>query len=347
MNGDIELFSRPVYIGDDCPDPITQGHIATPTKESTPQYSYTYKGWSATDGGTANSSVLKNITEDKVLYSTYTESVRQYTITYYDTDGTTVLKTQQVEYGSLPGYIPEKSGYSFIEWQPAITAVTGDASYCATWEEKISFAGSSWADIAALSGSGQAQQHFAVGDTRTETLTYADGTTEKIKLTIIGFNHDVKSDGTGNAGITILSNVLATQMRMSTSSTMYEYPETEGYKYLNNTILPALSSSLVGHIKGVDKTYTRAKSPFNDVDIKDQKLWLLANPETYYELESCYEYFDTEAKRKGYTIDDVACEYWLRTGNSGPANWMVIRTNGSGYFRNYEKTSGIRFGFCI
>lgn len=76
MNGAEVLFTRPVYIGDDCPDPVTQGRIDTPAKESTAQYEYTFNGWTATDGGVADSTALKNITADKTLYAAYSSAVR-------------------------------------------------------------------------------------------------------------------------------------------------------------------------------------------------------------------------------------------------------------------------------
>lgn len=56
-------------------DPITreENPIATPTKESTIQYSYTYSGWD-TD--------FSNIVMDIDVYATYEESLREYTIQY-------------------------------------------------------------------------------------------------------------------------------------------------------------------------------------------------------------------------------------------------------------------------
>lgn len=137
MNGDNVLLTRPVYIGDDCPDPITQGRIETPTKESTVQYNYTHSGWTSYNGGTANSSVLKNITEDKVVYSAYTKTAVKYTITYYDEDGTTVLHTEQLGYGTIPSYVPTKEGTTFGEWLPTPVMVTGDASYTVSWSSVL------------------------------------------------------------------------------------------------------------------------------------------------------------------------------------------------------------------
>ena len=155
-DGTLELYKRPVADGDDCADPVARGLMPAPTKESTVQYNYTYSGWSLTGGGSANSNALKAVTEDKAVYAAYSSAVRKYTITYYDSDGTTVLKTESLAYGSTPSYVPEKSGASFSGWNPAVAPVTGNASYTAQWQEKITFAGGSWADIAAISESGKA-----------------------------------------------------------------------------------------------------------------------------------------------------------------------------------------------
>ena len=138
MNEDVKLFSRPVYIGDDCPNPLDQGHIkTTPTKVSDVQYDYTYAGWGDSNGGSVDTNILKNITEDKSVYAIYKSKLREYTITYLDSDGVTVLKTEQLPYGTVPSYVPTSSSGVFQEWIPAPTAVTGNASYKAVWSAAI------------------------------------------------------------------------------------------------------------------------------------------------------------------------------------------------------------------
>lgn len=128
-----EEFVKPVATGDDCVDVVAKGLWAKPTKPSDAQYDYTYYGWGASDGGAADSTILQNITEDKTVYAIFTKTVRIYTITWLDDDGTTVLKTESLAYGAMPSYEPTKDNYTFKGWTPAITAVTGDASYTASW----------------------------------------------------------------------------------------------------------------------------------------------------------------------------------------------------------------------
>lgn len=92
-----QLYRMPVLTGDNCKDPVANGNIATPTKESTVDTVYTFSGWSLTQGGNANSAALSNVTEDRMVYVAFKASARTYTVRFYD--GDTLVKTQQVAYG--------------------------------------------------------------------------------------------------------------------------------------------------------------------------------------------------------------------------------------------------------
>jgi uncharacterized repeat protein (TIGR02543 family) len=137
MYGETELIKYPVISGDTCRDPVTNGYISAPTKESTVQYHYTFYGWGASDGGAADANILKNITEDKTVYAIFTATVRYYTITWLDDDGETVLKTESLAYGAIPDYAATKDGYLLDGWIPDVSAVSGDASYTAKWSEVV------------------------------------------------------------------------------------------------------------------------------------------------------------------------------------------------------------------
>lgn len=103
-----------------------------PTREATAQYTYTFNGWSPSVGP-----IYKN-TE---YTATYTSTVNQYTITFVDDDGTTVLDEQTLDYWATPVYAgetPTKEAtqqytYTFSGWTPAIATVTEDATYTATY----------------------------------------------------------------------------------------------------------------------------------------------------------------------------------------------------------------------
>lgn len=352
--GGVELYKMPVIVGDTCHDPVTKGYIETPTKESTAQYNYTHSGWSLTDGGSASSSALTNVTEDRTVYAAFASTVNKYTITYYDSDGTTVLTTKSVAYGATPTYIPEKSGYTLSGWQPEIVPVTGDASYIAQWEEKITFAGSSWEDIITATEEGKAQTLFAVGDTRTEMLG-----DETVTYTIVDFNKDITSvngigNATGYAGVTIVSNVLATTKQMfSTASTSGtgKWSNSIPKSYLNTTIKPLLPSALLSGIKSVRKEQQDSANSPTSLYNEYEDIWIPSFKEVnYYVANTRYSYFTTKESRIGYKADGTASSYWLRSGSNGggTAVWYSISTTGGdNSVTSVTAKHGIRFGFCI
>ncbi|MBQ6541660.1 MAG: hypothetical protein IJL73_04195, partial [Lachnospiraceae bacterium] len=104
---------------------------ATPEKESTAQYTYTFKGWTPE---------ITTVTSDATYMATFTEALRSYTVKFVHEDGT-VLDTQTLTYGTMPEYkgaTPEKASteqyvYTFAGWAPELTIVTEDAVYTAVF----------------------------------------------------------------------------------------------------------------------------------------------------------------------------------------------------------------------
>jgi hypothetical protein len=116
----------------------------TPTKASTDQYTYTFKGWSATNGGFIFQK-LPVVTGNVIYYAVFTQTARAYTITW-NINGMTASST--FAYGSVPVYwgTPAKPAtaqntYTFKGWSTApngmvlssLPAVTANASYYAVF----------------------------------------------------------------------------------------------------------------------------------------------------------------------------------------------------------------------
>ena len=245
MRGEEELLKYPVISGDTCRNPVSKGLIDTPTKEQTVSTVYTYSGWSLTDGGAASSSALQNVTEDRTVYAAFAESVRTYTINFYD--GETLLTSKQVAYGTKPSYTPTKEGYVFMGWSPEITEVTCDTDYIAIFEEASDFANGSWEYISRVSKAGSAATVFKEGDTRKETLTWSDGTTEEITFTI-GAIYDADTED-GTPVITIVpTGLISKQSKYHTkngeSYNPLQYTDTVLHTFLMETVKPALPANL-------------------------------------------------------------------------------------------------------
>lgn len=201
-NGNDTIFIKPVAVGDDCVDVHAKGMIETPTKASSAQYDYTYSGWCLTDGASANSDALKGVTEDRTVYAAYSTTTRSYTVTFYDSDGVTILNTETVKYGSKPSYAPTKDDYIFAGWEPTLTAVTGDTSYTAIWDEGLDFTTLSWTEIDSALKEGKAH-YFKLGARKSFNIKLANGQSRTVFTEIVGINHDDLADGSGKAGLTM------------------------------------------------------------------------------------------------------------------------------------------------
>ena len=102
---------------------------ATPSKEATAEFTYTFGGWTPE---------VVAVTGDATYQATFTPVKRNYTITWINDDNS-VIDTTSVAYGEVPTHAdPSKAAtveytYIFTGWSPEVVAVTGEASYKATY----------------------------------------------------------------------------------------------------------------------------------------------------------------------------------------------------------------------
>ncbi len=122
QSGKVAYGTKPAYTG------------ATPTKAATAQYTYVFKGWSP---------AVSNITGDATYTAVFDAVVNEYTVTWMN--GDTVLQSGKVAYGEKPTYTgdtPTKAAtaqytYVFKGWSPAVSNVTGDATYTAVFDAVV------------------------------------------------------------------------------------------------------------------------------------------------------------------------------------------------------------------
>ena len=100
-------------------------------------YSYTGIGWNTEmDSQTNDASAITNVIADRTVYAAYTWTVRTYTVTWKNSDGTVLETDTNVAWGTTPTYngsTPTSGGQSSTGWNPAISAITGDTIYTAVY----------------------------------------------------------------------------------------------------------------------------------------------------------------------------------------------------------------------
>lgn len=370
-DGTVEYGKKAVAVGDDCADPIARGVFATPTKGSTAQYDYNFYGWATTTNGAMDANALKAVTEDRTVYANFAAVLRYYTIRYLDTDGS-VLKTESLAYGSMPSYEAEKDGYGFGGWTPSLAKVTGDASYTAIWEEKLTFANASWSQIAEIAAAGEAQDYFAVGDTKNIVFT-AEGKSITMPVIIAGFDHDDLADGSGKAAISCVCGKSLTHIATKASSdgNYYSWGGLYLKRYLNTTLKDSLPSDLQSAIKTVTKVYNNGRDSYgqvaNNLYTTNVAVWTPSSTEVGFDgnVNSAYtalgqgtQYplFTNDASRvrkSAYYTSGTGKSIWLtRSMDAATMGQMVaVGANGEYTFTSPSTSAGtsqaIVFGFCI
>ena len=210
--------------------PVFSGEI--PVKPATAQYTYTFDGWTPK---------IVAVTGPAQYIIVYKATLNSYTVTFYDEDGTSVLESKSVEYGTVPestGDTPVKQGdaqysYTFKGWDPEITAVTGNASYTAVYDRTVNTYTVTWKDDAGnVIGTetyeyGQTPAHDAPVKENTAQYTYTfAGWSPKIEA--------VKEDAVYTAVFNATVNTYTVTFRDDSGnalfSKVYSYGEVPAYE---------------------------------------------------------------------------------------------------------------------
>lgn len=273
---------------------------------------------------------LSCVTQDIVVYPTFTESIRYYTVRFWD--GDTLVDTVTVPYGGTAVTSYTKPGYK-ATWEPSNENITGDTDCYGRFDE-VTFANSTWAEIAEISEAGNAASYFALGDTKTFTCNGKTYTAE-----IVGLNLDPLSDSTGKAGIScVITGYYSSTYKYHSSVVSWDSSNLR--TYCNGTIYNGIQDDLKAVIKQVVK-YSAYK--YSSVSTNDY-CWVPSAKEaggsgSYEGSAVKYTPFD-QTKR------DINVNWHLRTVNSNLYH-NYVDTSGN---IKYETTLGakyIRFGFCI
>lgn len=328
--------------GELCPDPVKMGLIDKPTKASTNTHTYSYSGWSVLID-------LLPITGDVTIYPVFKESERKYTVKFYDRGN--LVHTATTTYGGSVtyDYNVKRENYLFTGWLPEPTNILANTTCEAQWEESYTFANASWEYIGSIAERGMASSAFALGDTKEVELMGEPWTLE-----IVAFDHDDLADGSGKAGITIVTkNRSASKFAVHEAYTGNCPWSACALKTQLDIALLQLPVGLLKVMKPVTKKSKYKNGSYYSIDTSIDSLWIpsaseagltevkradggtekvaetIGNNTTYFEGAP---YPHWTIRRGGYGVDTTAnpslvanidTRYWVRT-SAGDGKWNCV-----------------------
>lgn len=209
-----------------------------PTREPTAQYTFTFSGWSTTNGGSANTSILNNITAPKTVYAAFSQTTRQYTVRFFV--GDKMIEEKLVNYGSTATCSTTPTSDDpeevFVGWNPPNTNIQGDTDCYAVFTNPYNLQRRTWAEISQISSEGNAANYFAVGDCKEVVINGTVGTlnleAKALYVYILGFDHNSEHEGKG-IHFGTFKDALINGKDLCLIDSKYNSTSTDGTKYFN------------------------------------------------------------------------------------------------------------------
>ena len=351
-----------------------------PTKASTIDKVFTFRGWSGS---------YANILQDTNLAPIFTEAPRTYTVTFMN--GSKVEQTSVVEcYGGVDYTGPDlvKSGYLWTGWDAVTKNVTSDMVVNAVFEspslpsqvadmsqfdylfsdDPADRSAYTIGNLYAICAQGLGSTYFKVGDklkiTMPENAAIYD---DYIIFQCYGFNHYRVEDGNSfaNAVFGMMGLLNQTQQMNSSNTNAGGWPATKMRTYLNTTVFQSLPTVWRNVIKSV-QVLSSAGETSPEIVTSIDKLFLFSTAELGSNLTTvpyCNEvdeaaeslqfpiFTDNNSRiKKHYNGTGSAAAWWLRSPYAtGATSFSAVVTSGSVYTYNGNASvsNGVAFGFCI
>lgn len=193
---------------------------------------------------------------------------------------------------------------------------------------------------------GQAKEKFGLGGNKTIELY----TGEKVNVSICGFNHDVKEDGTKSNVTLVFDFPIDGEFQMNK-----EWSNIGGWNdsYMNNVLMPRFFRLLPKELQDAIVLVKKKTSIGGDkqkIKTTLNNLFLLSEIEANGTID-----YSMKGEGKQYELfkkdpEKVGCGkwYWLRSPYSGNDAYFCCVTY-SGYVGNYfaSSTNYVRLAFCL
>ena len=130
-DGDTLLYTESIENGAD------GSYSVVPTRESTPQYDYTFVGWNTNpDAEEADPNATKAVLGNRNVYAIFSATIRTYTVTFKNVSGALLHTVNEVPYGGTAVYTLDDPVYDGTGdpteyvfegiWLPSNIGITGD-----------------------------------------------------------------------------------------------------------------------------------------------------------------------------------------------------------------------------
>ena len=379
------LYTETIRSGGNAVDPVAAGYIQTPTRASTVDTVYTYRGWG---------SALGPITVNTTITAAYTESVRKYQVTWMY-DAATVLYSESVAaYASVtydgaahncPAELtPPVTGQIWVGWDALTSSVQADTVVTAEFvtpvlpsvvpstydylysEDPTDNSAFTFAEFYGIIYNGQAADYFTLGDKIKivpNTSVFADAS---IILQLEAFHHyTLASDSsTFTESFWGMVGLMNAGHRMNASNTNSGgWASSEMRSWLNNTIFPELPRRWQAVIKSVNVLSSAGSTSANIVTSQD-KLFLRSQAEVGFDTSAtpyaqeiasgadqvAFSKYNSNGNRvkKYYNNTGSAANWWLRSPvSSSSSNFCSVGNSGNSNNNSASSVNGVSFGFCI
>ena len=170
------LYETYVDRGATPPDPVANGWISAPTKESTAKYDFEYIGWD---------DISSSVLSPKTIVAQYSENIRKYNVTWYSRPGLSLGSVEAnygeeaVYSGGLPTRTDEEGTYTysvFTGWDKSTGFIKENTDVYALWNRTelptigTDMSNMSSAEIYGIATAGLSDTYFELKDYRDITL---------------------------------------------------------------------------------------------------------------------------------------------------------------------------------
>ena len=328
-------------------NPVTYGMIATPTRQSSVEYAYSFTGWDAS---------LQNITADTQIHAVFSAQDRYYTVRFWYDDMELELAQEWwvIAHGSCTFTNPEpdREGMVWMGWDAHAGDVVSDMNIHAVYivpklpesvpktfdflysDDPADDSAFTLAEFMGILEAGVGKTYFQVGDRIKMVIPRNDVFTDSdIVLQVEGFNHFCLAEGAGFAGVVFgMTGVMNAGHMMNINedhkgSNEGGWPGTVMREFLNNTVLPQLPHHWRRLMKRVQVRSSAGGTRTNIVTSGDI-LFLPAVAEVYADYAGVTPYngeVDSAAEGTvfaGYT-DHTSRKKYLSNGTGIVSNWWL------------------------